>query len=243
VGDADGLHLGVGDLDALVIDAINEMRLYPESGPGLGVTDVFEYGLVAVQRSSRPVLGDLAEQAVLDGVPLRGTRRVVGDSDGDAVAVREPLLEPVLPRSTVRAVAAAAIGQDGELLGSFVPAAALGDPPRFDGIDGEFRRVSGGTDKDGPLVGRDVIDPVGDRPADGVGWEVVVENLDGLLTPGRPRVLERSDQLLLLGVDADEGPSARCAVLSDFCDVRELRVAIHGRRLADPGQLLVVDPK
>jgi len=42
----------------------------------------------------------------------------VGDGDSDAVAVREPLLETVLPSSTVRAVAAAAIGQDGEFLGS-----------------------------------------------------------------------------------------------------------------------------
>lgn len=207
VGDADGLHLGVGDLDALVIDAINEMRLYLESGSGPRVTDVLEYGVVAVQRSSSPVLGDLAEQAVLDGIPLRCARRVVGDGDGDAVAVREPLLETVLPSSTVRAVAAAAIRQDGELLGSFVPATALGKPPRFDGIDGEFRRVSGGTDKDGPPVGLDVVDPVGDRLADGVGREIVVEDLDGLLVPGRTRVLERPDQFLLLGVDADEGSS------------------------------------
>ncbi len=218
-GDADGLHLGVGDLDGLVIDAINEIRLYLESGSSPRVTDVLQYGVVAVQRSSRPVLGDLTEQAVLYGIPLRCTRRVVGDGNGDAMAVGEPLLETVLPSSTVRTVAAATIGQDGEFLGSFVPTTALGDPPCFDGIDGEFRRVSGGTDKDGPLVGLDVVDSVGDRLADGVGWKVVVEDLDGLFVPGRTRVLEWSDQFLFFGIDAYEGLSARCAVLSDFGNV------------------------
>ena len=51
------------------------------------------------------------------------------------------------------------------------------------------------------------------RLADGIGGEVVVVDRDELLIPGCAGVLERPDQFLLFGVDADERPSANCAAL------------------------------
>lgn len=48
---------------------------------GTGAGRVGEEGLKAVERPSRPVLGDFAEQAVLDRVPLGGTGGIVDDGD------------------------------------------------------------------------------------------------------------------------------------------------------------------
>jgi hypothetical protein len=37
--------------------------------------------------NSSPVLADLAEQAMLDGIPFRGTGRVVTDGDAESQAI------------------------------------------------------------------------------------------------------------------------------------------------------------
>lgn len=87
-----------------------------------------------------------------------------------------------------------------------------------------------------------VVDAVGDRLADGLGEEVVVPDFEGLMAPGGTRVLEESDQLLLLSVDADDGQPARSEVFAELSDVLELGIAILGRSLAHAGELLVVDP-
>ena len=44
---------------------------------------------VEVLRAPGPVFADLAEQSVLDGIPLGGARRVVGNRDGESVACAE----------------------------------------------------------------------------------------------------------------------------------------------------------
>jgi hypothetical protein len=44
---------------------------------------------VAAERAALPVLADLAEESVLDGIPLRGAGGIVTDRDADAVRVAE----------------------------------------------------------------------------------------------------------------------------------------------------------
>jgi len=66
---------------------------------------------------------------------------------------------------------------------------------------------------------------------------------DWLAVPGGTRVLEAPDQLLLFGVDADDRQPARGEVLANVGDVFELGVAVLGRGLGHPGELLVVDPE
>jgi hypothetical protein len=48
-----------------------------QAGLGSRVADELDDGLVIDQGSCAPVLGDMAEEAVLDLVPLAGTRRKV----------------------------------------------------------------------------------------------------------------------------------------------------------------------
>ena len=75
-----GVHLGLGDRLAGGTFARVESGLDPESGRGPGVADQVDDGLEGAQRLAPPVLRDVAEQPVLDPVPLAGARREVADA-------------------------------------------------------------------------------------------------------------------------------------------------------------------
>ena len=152
-----------------------------------------------------PVLADLAEEAVFDGVPLRRGRRVVGYPHGQAVPIAEAMLQIELPGARRAAVAAAAVGQDLQGLGFGIALAALGAPPLLDAVDGERRGVGGSADEDGAGIGAGVVDAVGHGAAVGVGAEVVVVDEFGAAVPLGAGIAERADELLLLRIDADEG--------------------------------------
>ena len=162
----------------------------------------------------------------------------MGDGDFEAVGIAEGMLQGVLPGAGVAAVAAAAVGEDGELGGVGIAALTGGSPPVVETVDREERRVVGVADDDGAVVGEQVVDAVGNGEAVGEGAEVVVEDLDGLLFPGGAGVLEVADEFLLLGVDADQGAVLGGATTLEVGDELELGVAV-GR--GDGGELLAVD--
>ena len=54
---------------------------------------VLQDGLETVAGTARPVLADLAEQKVFDGIPLRRGGRVVGHRHPQAVPVAEAMLQ------------------------------------------------------------------------------------------------------------------------------------------------------
>ncbi len=65
-GQVDGSKLSVGDLDLLWVVALVEAGVDLQSLTGGGRGDRVDHDLVAGQRASAPVLGDVAEQPVLD---------------------------------------------------------------------------------------------------------------------------------------------------------------------------------
>src|SRR5262245_36932882 len=89
-------HLGVADLDALLVGALIEHALDLEAGLGRGRTDQLHHGEAIRQRSPTPVLRDVAEQTMLYSVPLRRARRIVVDVERKAGGVGE-LLQLDLP--------------------------------------------------------------------------------------------------------------------------------------------------
>ena len=154
--------------------------------------------------------------------------REVADVDRHVEFVGEPL-EPLLPDMRPMAVAAARVGRDEDLAGVGVALRADLAPPRLDRRNREHRRIVIDAHAHEAVVGRDVIDAVGDRLAERVGKKIVDIDPVGfaLGLPFASPVLEVADEFLLLGVDGDHRDSPRDAVLGLGVDVFELRVAIR----------------
>ena len=68
--DVQGFHLGVADLDALFVSPCIERAIDLQSAFRGRGTDQFDHRHAAFQRPATPVLRDVAEQPMLDLVPL-----------------------------------------------------------------------------------------------------------------------------------------------------------------------------
>jgi hypothetical protein len=89
--DVEGSHLGIGDLDALLVSTGVDPAGDGEAGLGAGIGDQLDDDLMADQRLAAPILGDEGEQAVLGAVPLAGAGRQMADGDGDAEFIGQGL--------------------------------------------------------------------------------------------------------------------------------------------------------
>jgi len=114
--DVEVVHVGVRDGDPLGVGSCVELRFDSEPGGRAYATDRLHDGLVIDQGSSSPVLGDVAEESVLDLVPLGRAGRKVRDADGETGPVGKSL-ELQLPESCSIAIATAAVGRDEQLGG------------------------------------------------------------------------------------------------------------------------------
>src|SRR6266704_3328267 len=133
-----------------------------------GGADQLDDGLVAGQRPTAPVAGDLGEQPVLDLVPLGGAGRVVAAGD----------LQPGLggqsgqfhlPGAGAGGVGPAGVGADQQPPRVRVAGRAGGAPPAVQGLHGERGGVVVGADGNPAGVRAQVVDAVGDRLAGRVG--------------------------------------------------------------------------
>jgi hypothetical protein len=64
-----------------------EIGGHDQASFGAGGANEFEHFVVAVQGFGSPVLGDLGEQPVLDGIPFGSTGGIVSDGDCEAEAI------------------------------------------------------------------------------------------------------------------------------------------------------------
>src|SRR5688500_20279791 len=87
----EGVHVGVGDLNAFRVGICIELAADGEAGFGGGRSDQLDDGLIADERPAAPVLGDEREEAVLDLVPFAGAWREMTDGDVDIEFVGESL--------------------------------------------------------------------------------------------------------------------------------------------------------
>ena len=108
-----------------------------QAGFGFGGANEAEDLLVAVEGFACPVLRNLREQAVLDGVPFRSAGRVVGDGERQAVCVGELGLKFDFPGAATMAVAASGVAQDEELSGTGIAERALLLLPMGDSVRGK----------------------------------------------------------------------------------------------------------
>ena len=156
-----------------------------------------------IQQPSRaPVLGDEAEQPVLDFIPLAGAGRKVTDHQPHSQIVGQAL-QADLPKPAARAVAAAAIGGDQHFTGPTEAAAAHACPPATDTVGGEVRRVVVDPDADPALIIANIVNAVGNHLPQRLVCKVMYSDRLGLAlrAPLAPCVLEIPDQFLLFRVD------------------------------------------
>src|SRR5436305_1697774 len=89
--EADSSELVIGDPGSGGIGAAVEFRFDAQPCLGRGVADQGDDHLVADQGATPPVLGDMAEHAMLYLVPLRSSWREVTDPEPQPALVREAL--------------------------------------------------------------------------------------------------------------------------------------------------------
>jgi hypothetical protein len=85
------------------------------------------------------------------------------------------------------------------------------------------------TYKDRASVGEQVIDPIGDRDADGIGAEIVIIDAHRRAIPLDAMVLEVANQFSFFGIDTDNGKSLTLKAGTQRRDVSELLVAVRAR--------------
>ncbi len=224
-------HVSIADLDPFGVWPRVDLRTDLQARLGRGVANEVDYHFMADPRSAAPVLGDVTEHSMFYLVPLARTGWEVANGDAKAEFCRE-LLKRHLPCSRSVPVAAATVCGDQQLLGIGVRSAAHVQPPCTDGLNGKRRRVVVNANAYPAVVPRQIVDAVWDRLAAELAHVVVpkIVYLDSLrLTSWPPlasRVLEFSDEFLLLRVDGNHG-IALCLEASRLpADVSELRITV-----------------
>src|SRR6266849_4603706 len=113
--DVKRLHLGIGDLDALLVIARIERAFDLEAGFGCRCGDGFDHGKTTCERPGAPSLGYVTEQAMFDFIPLRCARRIVMNVDCKARFICK-VLKFAFPEAHTRTIRAATVGGDCQIL-------------------------------------------------------------------------------------------------------------------------------
>jgi hypothetical protein len=129
-------HFGIGHLDAFWVPVPVDVAGDGEAGVGGGGTDQLDDDLVADERFAAPILRDAGEEAVLDSVPFAGAGWQMDDAYDEACLVGEAL-QLAFPETQPDAVAAAAVGGDGEALRVGITRFAEPLPPAANALDRE----------------------------------------------------------------------------------------------------------
>ena len=224
------VHLRRGNRHARWIRSRVELRLDPQPGGRPRGPDAVHDGLKCGERFPAPVRGDVAEEPMLDLVPLAGPGGKVADADAEACLIGE-LLEFQLPGAAAIAVAASRVGGNEHGLRVGVGALPHPLPPVANRGHREGGRVVIAPHAHPGLVAGHVVDAVGNRLPEGVGREIVHVHRfrRPLWLPFPPRILERTDQFLLLCVDGDDRLLAGKEPVRGRVNIRKLRVAVGVR--------------
>ena len=127
------------------------------------------------------------------------------DGERESEAISQLRLDFGFPSATAIAIAAAAVGEDEELVGMQIAPCPLLFPPSGNAMGGEGGRIVRDTDEDGTAIGEKIIDAIRSDHAAGEGTKIVVVDLLSASSPFLTRVFEITNLLLLLRIDADNG--------------------------------------
>src|SRR5207248_6221544 len=157
------------------------IELSGDRQPGLssGGANEVQNLLVAVEWFAGPVLGDFRKEAVFDGVPFGGARRVVGDRQSQAERIGQLRLEFGFPGAAAGAVTATGVTQNEKLPGAWIANRSLSAPPVRDGMGRKGRCFMRDAYRDRSSIGEQIIDALRDGDAGRVGTAIVVIDQTG----------------------------------------------------------------
>ena len=101
--DVEHLHLGIADFDALFVGCGIEGALDFQASFGRRRSNQLDHGHAIDEWPPAPSLRDVAEQAVLDLIPLRRARRIVMNVEHETRLVGE-FLQFDLPQPDTRSI-------------------------------------------------------------------------------------------------------------------------------------------
>jgi hypothetical protein len=173
------------------------------------------------------VEGDVAEQAVLDAVPLRGAGREMADGDGQA-GLGGQRGKFGFPGAGAVTVGATRISGDQQSSRLRIGLPACSVPPAANRLHREGGSVMVGAHVHPPAVSGQVIHPVGHGLAQFLVGKIVGVHLDRIAgrAPFASGVFELADQFFLLGVHADDRIACVLVAADLLVEVAKLRVAI-----------------
>src|SRR5260370_1073921 len=219
-------ELLIGDFPPLFIGGGIQLGIDLEPCFGRRGADQVDHHLIRLQRLPLPIPGHVAEQPMLDLVPLAGPRWEMTDLDLQPGLIAQPL-QLDFPQAAAAAVTAPAVGRDQQprRAGGSPPPQAR--PPAPACLDRELRRVAADAHADPALVVPQVVGPARHRLALARVGEVVRIDLPrlALRPPGSPRGLEGPQRLLLRGIDRDRWLPPALLGADAAVDVPQLRPA------------------
>src|SRR5262249_165762 len=125
-------HFFVGRGLPFLVDFGVEFRRHCQSCLGPGSGDVIQSYVIGLARHTLAVLAELGEESMLDGIPFRGSWRIVANGDAKSMLIAQFLLQIALPDTTTWAVGAARVGEDEKLGGTRIVFLTVATPPVLD---------------------------------------------------------------------------------------------------------------
>ena len=222
-------HLCIGYLDPFGVGLAVGLGTDTKAGLGVCITNIFQQDVKCLQRNTSPLTTDGTEKAMLDRIPFGGPGGIVAERNARVERVRQFGLYLMFEESRTIIVAAAGIGQDQEPTAFRIVLFPLCAPPVSNRIRGKLGGVGRSAHIHQAVIPSDVIDAVGGCDAFRILSKVVCVHLDRVCPPSAAFVLERADQLFLLGVDADHGIARFQECFLPLLNVVELPVAVWVR--------------
>ena len=96
----------------------------------------------------------------------------------------------------------------------------------------------GNADHQGSAILHNIVNPVRNGDADGIGAEVVIIDATRGRFPTTSRIFEIADELAFLAVDADDGQMTALETVAQLGQIFELKISVGTRT---GGDLLMID--
>jgi len=215
----------IGALSANVVDLVENARLDVQSGLSPGTLNRLQCGFMAIEDDTvqRPL--DVAKQAVFDRMPLRRVGRVMGDAQGQTQA-RAQRHKVLFETQRTGSVGTAGIECEDDFLGLRVVPMTIFHPGQCDGVANEGAGFARGAQGHETGIVEIVVDAVRHEHTLAQMTEVVVVDVLHVRAVALTAAMQITEQLLLLGVNAQHRIAARMCLSTQCVDEAELLVAL-----------------